>query len=96
MREEAREISKNSWPKVVVRKWLNIRSGADEFHSDYAAREKRAERRKSCSDQGCYVVVPQGFSEGWLVEASDGLKESSFGCKSPWVADTLNLRQVFT
>ncbi|KAF8042392.1 hypothetical protein BT93_A0886 [Corymbia citriodora subsp. variegata] len=92
MREEGRKISKNSWPKVVVRKWLNIRSGADEFHSDYTVREKKAERRKSCSDQGCYVVVPQGFSEGWLMEANDGLKESKFGSEAPPVSDTLNLR----
>ncbi|XP_026443466.1 type I inositol polyphosphate 5-phosphatase 8-like isoform X2 [Papaver somniferum] len=30
---------KSSWPKVVVRKWLNIKSGADEFHSDHEITE---------------------------------------------------------
>lgn len=24
-----------SWPKVVARKWLNMNSGAEEYHSDY-------------------------------------------------------------
>ena len=28
-------VSQSWWPKVVARKWLNIQSGADEFHSDY-------------------------------------------------------------
>ncbi|KAI9154030.1 hypothetical protein LWI28_020138 [Acer negundo] len=29
---------KSWWPKVVARKWLNIQSRADEFHSDYTIR----------------------------------------------------------
>lgn len=28
-------LQSNSWPKTVARKWLNLRSGSDEFHSDY-------------------------------------------------------------
>ncbi|KAH6802581.1 DNAse I-like superfamily protein [Perilla frutescens var. frutescens] len=31
---------KSSWPKVVVRKWFNIKSGRDEFHSDYRTSEE--------------------------------------------------------
>ncbi|XP_042944867.1 type I inositol polyphosphate 5-phosphatase 8-like isoform X2 [Carya illinoinensis] len=35
MRTERRRISKqSSWPKIVVRKWLNIQSRREEFHSD--------------------------------------------------------------
>ena len=85
-----------SWPKLVVRKLLNIRSGADEFHSDCAVTgkisvisddhrnsylmhyelrrrfidrvvksgmmDKVERRRKSCSDQGSHVVVPEDFA----------------------------------
>ena len=77
-----------------MRKWLNIPSGADEFHSDYAINGKNLipdmsrfvsnfiwrfgfrfkgkiplflagktdERRKSCSDEDYYVIVPEDFS----------------------------------
>ncbi|KAJ7972513.1 Type I inositol polyphosphate 5-phosphatase [Quillaja saponaria] len=85
MRTEPGKISKSSWPKIVVRKWLNIQSGADEFHSDYSIREKssKTERRKSCSDQDSYVVVQDNFSEGWLMESTKGLKPSRFVAEAP-------------
>ncbi|XP_048226172.1 type I inositol polyphosphate 5-phosphatase 8 isoform X2 [Ricinus communis] len=70
MRTEMRKISKSAWPKIVARKWLNIQSGEDEFHSDYFKTGK-AERRKSCSDEDYYVVVPEDLS-GWLMEAANG------------------------
>ncbi|XP_059646996.1 type I inositol polyphosphate 5-phosphatase 8-like [Cornus florida] len=96
MRTERMKISKSSWPKLVVRKWLNIKSGADEFHSDYMMRaivNRRSERRKSCSDEDRYVVVPEEeFSEGWLMQASDGIERSRFEADVPAVTDTLNLR----
>ncbi|KDP35587.1 hypothetical protein JCGZ_09025 [Jatropha curcas] len=90
MRTEMRKISKYAWPKIVARKWLNIQSGADEFHSDYCIKDKRTERRKSCSDEDYYVVVPEDFSEGWLMEASNGLKRSRMEAEP--VVDSLNLR----
>ncbi|GMY14607.1 type I inositol polyphosphate 5-phosphatase 8-like isoform X2 [Fagus crenata] len=34
MRTERGKISKSSWPKIIVRKWLNIQSRGDEFYSD--------------------------------------------------------------
>uniref|UniRef100_A0A5B7B3U6 Putative type I inositol polyphosphate 5-phosphatase 8 n=1 Tax=Davidia involucrata TaxID=16924 RepID=A0A5B7B3U6_DAVIN len=95
MRTERLKKSKSSWSKLVVRKWLNIKSGADEFHSDYMIRamaDHRSERRKSCSDEDCYVVVPEDFSEGWLMEASDGIERPRFKHEPPAVTDTLNLR----
>uniref|UniRef100_A0A5B7B714 Putative type I inositol polyphosphate 5-phosphatase 8 n=1 Tax=Davidia involucrata TaxID=16924 RepID=A0A5B7B714_DAVIN len=94
MRTERVKNSKSSWPKLVVRKWLNIKSGADEFHSDYMIRAMvdRSERRKSCSDKDCYVVVQEDFSEGWLMEATDGIERQRFEQEAPAVTDTLNLR----
>ncbi|KAF3442917.1 hypothetical protein FNV43_RR16835 [Rhamnella rubrinervis] len=89
MRTERGKISKSSWPKVVARKWLNIQSGADEFHSDYALRKDKTERRKSCSDEDCYVVVPEDFAEGWLMAAK---QRPSFGLEAAAVNDTQNLR----
>ncbi|KAI4300151.1 hypothetical protein L6164_033561 [Bauhinia variegata] len=94
MRTESSKISKSSWPKSVVKKWLNIKSGAEEFHSDDSELDK-VERRKSCSDQDCYVVVPDGFSEGSLMESTDGMKPSILEQEAPKPAtinDTLNLR----
>ncbi|XVE76323.1 hypothetical protein DITRI_Ditri12bG0162800 [Diplodiscus trichospermus] len=92
MRTDMRKVSKSSWPKVVVRKWLNIQSGADEFHSDYAITGKADERRKSCSDEDCYVVVPEEFSEGWVMEAAGGIKPSKTMPEASHVTDLLNLR----
>ncbi|XP_021888639.1 type I inositol polyphosphate 5-phosphatase 8 isoform X1 [Carica papaya] len=91
MRTKQRSISKSSWPKIVVRKWLNIRSGTDEYHSDYGTRG-RTERRRSCSDQDYYVVVPDDFSEGWLMEATNGVKQSAIMPEVEAVTDSLNLR----
>lgn len=74
MRTERIKHSKSSWPKLVVRKWLNIKSGADEFHSDHSinATPERRERRKSCSDGNCYAVVPEEFSEIRVMEEKYG------------------------
>ena len=33
-------LSQSSWPKLVMKKWLNIKSSADEFHSDYTVNGK--------------------------------------------------------
>ncbi|KAL3536364.1 hypothetical protein ACH5RR_004825 [Cinchona calisaya] len=67
--------TEGSWPKLVARKLLNIKSGADEFHSDYAISAER--RRKSCSDQSSQVVVPEEFAQGCLIEARDGIESQS-------------------
>ncbi|XP_021642894.2 type I inositol polyphosphate 5-phosphatase 8 isoform X2 [Hevea brasiliensis] len=90
MRTEIRKISKSAWPKVVARKWLNIQSGADEFHSDYCIRDK-AKGRKSCSDGDYYVFVPEDLS-GWLMEASNGVKRSKMEQEASPPTDSLNLR----
>lgn len=54
-----------SWPKMNVRRWLNLKKGTDGFHSVNVASD-RSERRKSCSDDGRYAVVPEELSEEWL------------------------------
>ncbi|XP_065854006.1 type I inositol polyphosphate 5-phosphatase 8 isoform X3 [Euphorbia lathyris] len=91
MRTEMRKISKPAWPKIVARKWLNIQSGADEFHSDYGRRAEKTERRKSCSDEDYYVFVPEDFS-GLLMENSNGHKRSRMESEGSPPTDSLNLR----
>ncbi|XP_039066589.1 type I inositol polyphosphate 5-phosphatase 8-like isoform X1 [Hibiscus syriacus] len=86
------KVSKFSWPKVIVRKWLNIPSGADEFHSDYDINGKIDERRKSCSDEDYYTFVPEDFSEGWLMEAAGGIKPTLVSPETLPVTDSVNLR----
>ncbi|KAF6164388.1 hypothetical protein GIB67_037545 [Kingdonia uniflora] len=75
MRKECGNNYKDSWPKLVLRKWFNLKSRTDEFHSDYTTRRGAFdgvnERRKSCSDQGRYVFVQDDVSEEWLIEAPD-------------------------
>ncbi|PKA56377.1 hypothetical protein AXF42_Ash014880 [Apostasia shenzhenica] len=33
--EQRKNFKSSSWPKTVVWKWLNLKSAADEFHSDH-------------------------------------------------------------
>ncbi|XP_027070103.1 type I inositol polyphosphate 5-phosphatase 8 [Coffea arabica] len=94
MRTE-RMNSKGSWPKLVVRKLLNIRSGADEFHSDCAVTgmmDKVERRRKSCSDQGSHVVVPEDFAEGCLLEACNGIESPTLELDGAAASDNRDLR----
>ncbi|KAM7265754.1 hypothetical protein ACFE04_003437 [Oxalis oulophora] len=81
------KISKySSWPKAVVKKWLNIKGSEDEFLSDYSIKldKSRSERRKSCSDEDYYV-----FSDDWSMEHTNGIKQSKVARS---VTDKLNLR----
>lgn len=74
MKTESVTHSKHgSWPKMNMRKWLNLKKGANGFHSDFSVNvaPDRSERRKSCSDDGRYAVVPEEFSEEWLTETAN-------------------------
>ncbi|CAI9098164.1 OLC1v1034764C1 [Oldenlandia corymbosa var. corymbosa] len=93
MRKE-QKISKASWPKLVVKKLLNMKSCPDEYLSDYAITgkvEKVERRRKSCSDQGSYVVVPEEIT-GSLIEERDGIERPSVEDDGPSAIDDRNLR----
>nr|GMC93668.1 type I inositol polyphosphate 5-phosphatase 8-like isoform X1 [Ipomoea batatas] len=73
--KQPRKISK------VVRKWLNIQSSADEFHSDYTIKDVTGmseRRRKSCSDDGGCVVVPEELSRSWSMNTSDRIEQPRF------------------
>ncbi|GAV62682.1 Exo_endo_phos domain-containing protein [Cephalotus follicularis] len=91
MRTETGKMSKSSWPRLVARKWLNIQNGDEEFHSDYAI-EEQTQRRKSLLDENYCVIVPEEFSEEWLMEATNGLKPSKAEREATPVLDNLNLR----
>ncbi|KAL4189027.1 hypothetical protein AMTRI_Chr08g163460 [Amborella trichopoda] len=57
---------KSSWPKTVVKKWLNIKTNANEFQSDYWIQGPQ-ERKKSCSDKDHYILTkhyPGSLSNG--------------------------------
>ncbi|KAI7746269.1 hypothetical protein M8C21_000434 [Ambrosia artemisiifolia] len=58
----------------MKRKWLNLKKGAEGFHSDFTVNvaADRSERRKSCSDDGRYAVVPEELSEEWLSNDNSG------------------------
>ncbi|XP_061341449.1 type I inositol polyphosphate 5-phosphatase 8-like [Gastrolobium bilobum] len=88
MRTESKKISKSSWPKLPVRKWLNINNSADKFQSDYSVTGTAMDRRKSCSDQDRYVVVGDDLSEGWLMDSTNGM----LGKKTTPFTDALKLR----
>ncbi|KAG6434067.1 hypothetical protein SASPL_105688 [Salvia splendens] len=91
MREENMNLQ-SSWPKVVVRKWLNINSGRDKYHSDYRINAQFQRRRKSCSDDGQYVVVPEELSEEWLMEKNTKTERPGFNQMPPPPIPNSNLR----
>ncbi|XP_074368737.1 type I inositol polyphosphate 5-phosphatase 8-like isoform X1 [Apium graveolens] len=90
--------SKSSWPKQVVRKWLNIQSGADEFHSDHSIKgmPERRDGRMGYSGENSCAIVPEEFSaEEWLIESKDeSIGSSRFSPEMPPVTDPLNLRMA--
>ncbi|KAH6807314.1 DNAse I-like superfamily protein [Perilla frutescens var. frutescens] len=92
MREEGKYRKSNSWPKAVAKKWLNLKSGSDEFHSDYNAKAFSQRRTKSCSDDGPSAVVPEELSEEWLMETCDEIERPGFDHLAPPVSTSLNLR----
>ncbi|KAG0487790.1 hypothetical protein HPP92_006601 [Vanilla planifolia] len=66
MRSELSNTSKpSSWPKTVVRKWLNLKTTAGEFHFDC-----HNGRRKSCSESGDRPTVP-----GYIADPADARAE---------------------
>ncbi|CAE6034983.1 unnamed protein product [Arabidopsis arenosa] len=79
--------SKSSWPRTVVRKWLNLRSGSYEFHSDYPVKGRMEPRRKSCSD----MIVPEDFP-GWLGQGNGDLKHSTGDQHVTRLDDKLDLK----
>ncbi|KAK1399939.1 type I inositol polyphosphate 5-phosphatase 8 [Heracleum sosnowskyi] len=90
--------SKSSWPKQVVRKWLNIQSGADEFYSDHSIKgvPEGRDGRMSYSGENSCAIVPEEFSaEEWLIESKDeSLGSSRFSPEMLPVMDPLNLRMA--
>ncbi|KAK4349086.1 hypothetical protein RND71_031841 [Anisodus tanguticus] len=84
----------SSWTKVVVRKWFNMRSKSEEFHSDHIidVMGGRGERRKSCSDDGSCAVMPEELSESWLMETNRGIQQPYLEKETSTVTDHQNLR----
>ncbi|CAA0836434.1 DNAse I-like superfamily protein [Striga hermonthica] len=93
MRAE-RRYPKSSWPTAVVRKWLNMKTGRDEFHSDYKNHVVVQRRRKSCSDDGLYVVVPEELSEEWSMQTRGADQRPGFNQIVPFIPSTTNLRGI--
>ncbi|KAI3871122.1 hypothetical protein MKW98_015022 [Papaver atlanticum] len=81
---------KSSWPKQVVRKWLNIQSGAKEFHSDY----KVSEMGGTNPVEDHYDFLSEESPEKWLTEtAPESLKRPRIESDSPApISDPLNQR----
>ncbi|GFQ00935.1 type i inositol 1 4 5-trisphosphate 5-phosphatase cvp2 [Phtheirospermum japonicum] len=94
MREEGTCL-KTSWPKVGVKKWLNMKSGIDEFQSDYNAKACFQRLRKSCSDDGHSAVVPEELSEELLMETSNKIERPGLDQLAPPVSSNLNNLKVF-
>ncbi|KAL0426351.1 UNVERIFIED_CONTAM: Type I inositol polyphosphate 5-phosphatase 8 [Sesamum latifolium] len=108
MREEGKilkilAIAQSSWPKVVVRKWLNIRNGgAMNFTRSRMIIQNKLDcclnsasshrRRKSCSNDGHRVIVPEELSEEWLMETTNSERRPGPDHRAPPVSSSLNLR----
>ncbi|XP_071734785.1 type I inositol polyphosphate 5-phosphatase 8 [Rutidosis leptorrhynchoides] len=73
MKTETIRSTKVAWPKMNMRKWLSLKK-EEGFDSDFSINvaSERSERRKSCSDDGRNVVVPEELSEEWLTNDNYG------------------------
>nr|GME17529.1 type I inositol polyphosphate 5-phosphatase 8-like isoform X1 [Ipomoea batatas] len=90
--KQPRKISK------VVRKWLNIQSSADEFHSDYTIKDVTGmseRRRKSCSDDGGCVVVPEELSRSWSMNTGDRIEQPRFEEEGSHLTKNLSKYRMF-
>ncbi|CAN6442510.1 unnamed protein product [Victoria cruziana] len=81
-----------SWPKMVMRKWLNIKS--DEIHSDSPGANTSihsctADRRASCSDIDRCVLLTRDLLGGWYVAAPE---RPDLARAEPPIPGTENLR----
>ncbi|KAK1373113.1 type I inositol polyphosphate 5-phosphatase 8 [Heracleum sosnowskyi] len=93
MARECNKLSKSSWS--VVRKLLNIQSGAHEFHSDLQIKAmlQRRDGRMSYSRENNCAIVPEEFSEEWLIDAEDeSIGISKLNPDIPLIDNPLNLR----
>ncbi|KAI3967955.1 hypothetical protein MKW92_043997 [Papaver armeniacum] len=81
---------KSSWPMQVVRKWLNIQGGAEEFQSDYRVSEMAGTN----SVINHYDFLEESPPEKWLTKAApESLTRPRIESDSPAsVSDPLNKR----
>ncbi|KAJ3676669.1 hypothetical protein LUZ60_004081 [Juncus effusus] len=94
MKTEHPKIPKSSsWPKAVMKKWLNMTDG--EFHSDCTKMLGIEERRKSCSDKDGSVRMRRDLSGGWLVESSENLKPLKYDSSVPPISIPPKSLRVF-
>eukprot|EP01018_Ginkgo_biloba_P022137 Gb_30641 [translate_table: standard] len=99
MKVASEKKSKFSWPKMLVRKWLNIKSKSDEFHADEIAEayeikdreETFVERRRSCSDKDSYVLG-KNLTERWLQKAPEKHKRGRMEPEISQVTDVQDFR----
>ncbi|GMH10134.1 hypothetical protein Nepgr_011975 [Nepenthes gracilis] len=59
MKTEGLTNSKASWTKMVARKWLNIKGGADEFHSDCSIKGSLTEAADALKRIKCETDPPK-------------------------------------
>ncbi|XP_049934455.1 type I inositol polyphosphate 5-phosphatase 8-like isoform X1 [Nymphaea colorata] len=92
--KKERKCRSYSWPRMVMRKWLNIKS--DEFHSDSLGANasvhpciSTTERRASCSDIDRCVLLKKDLLGGWYLAAP---KCQDLPRAEPLIPGTENLR----
>ncbi|XP_057868598.2 type IV inositol polyphosphate 5-phosphatase 7 [Cryptomeria japonica] len=81
---------KNSWPKLVAKKWLNIKTKADEFHADEIFEDRLIERRRSLSDKDS-LLSRRGLA-GNMSNKTESLRQASVEPDIAQVTDVQNLR----
>ncbi|KAG9157849.1 hypothetical protein Leryth_000028 [Lithospermum erythrorhizon] len=88
MKTEGKSL-KSSWPKVVAKKWLNIKGGGEDFYSDYKSFVDKGDLKRRKNSEESRYIVPEELSETWLMEDNEQLKVKE---DSMAVQNNLNLR----
>ncbi|KAL7091968.1 hypothetical protein ACP275_12G137100 [Erythranthe tilingii] len=88
------KVLKSSWRKMIVRKLLNRKSGADEFHSDFYTKASFNRRRKNGLGSGQRNVVPEELPEECSTTETNNIEieRPGFDQPAPPISTSLELK----
>ncbi|KAL7151434.1 hypothetical protein ABFS83_04G031300 [Erythranthe nasuta] len=92
MRDGNTKKSKFSWPKTLVKKWLNIKSKTEDFHADDIIRGGIDEELRNNFSEREACTIKKSKTEKSSKRASDRLRRSKIDLDANQITDVNNYR----
>eukprot|EP01018_Ginkgo_biloba_P038611 Gb_30238 [translate_table: standard] len=99
MRVISDKKTKSFWPKVFVKKWLNIKNKADEFHADEMVEKSKVEEGEELfiEGQGSYpdkdsFILRRSLTERWSKKMPENFNLERMDSEISQVMDVQNFR----